>query len=64
MVANYGVSALSTELVTEAIKRSNADGIYFHRKGMKKIDYRKWKEWAEENEIRIFRESDYKKRSK
>ena len=62
MVANYGVSALSTELVTEAIKRSNADGIYFHRKGMKKMDYRKWKEWAEENEIRIFRQSDYKKR--
>ena len=62
MVANYGVSVLSPKLITEAIKRSDADGIYFHRKGMKKNDYRKWKKWAEENEITIFNQSDYKKR--
>ena len=54
MVANYGVSVLSPKLITEAIRRSNADGIYFHRKGMKKIEYQKWKKWAEENEIKIF----------
>ena len=62
MVANYGVSVLSPKLITEAIKRSNADGIYFHKKGMKKPDYRKWKKWAEENKIKIFNQSDYKKR--
>tara|TARA_B100001741_G_C16482426_1_gene565540 strand:- start:229 stop:1077 length:849 start_codon:yes stop_codon:yes gene_type:complete len=62
MVANYGVSVLSPKLITEAIRRSNADGIYFHRKGMKKIDYQKWKKWAEDNEIKVFNQSDYKKR--
>ena len=62
MIANYGVSVLSPRLITEAIKRSDANGIYFHRKGMKKIDYRKWKKWAEENEIKIFNQPDYKKR--
>jgi len=62
MIANYGVSVLTPKLITEAIKRSNADGIYFHRKGMKKTDYRKWKKWAEKNEIKIFHQSDYKKR--
>ena len=29
---------------------------------MKKNDYRKWKEWAKKNEIKIFNQSDYKKR--
>ena len=62
MVANYGVSVLSPKLITEAIRCSNADGIYFHRKGMKKIDYQKWKKWAEDNEIKVFNQSDYKKR--
>ena len=62
MIANYGVSVLSPKIIIEAIKRSNADGIYFHRKGMKKNDYRKWKEWAKKNEIKIFNQSDYKKR--
>ena len=62
MVANYGISVLSPKLITEAIRRSNADGIYFHRKGMKKIDYQKWKKWAEDNEIKVFNQSDYKKR--
>ena len=62
MVANYGVSVLSPKLITEAIRRSNADGIYFHRKGMKRIDYQKWKKWAEDNEVKVFNQSDYKKR--
>jgi hypothetical protein len=30
---------------------------------MKKIEYRKWKEWAEKEEIKVFNQSDYKPRN-
>ena len=63
MVANYGVSVLNPELVTNAISRSKADGIYFHRKGMKKSEYRKWRNWAEDNNVKVFSQVDYKKRN-
>ena len=62
MVANYGVPALNPTLIQKAIKCSNAEGIYFHRKGMEKSEYRKWKNWAEENQITVYKQSDYKKR--
>ena len=63
MVANYGVSVLTSTLVKKAIDSSKADGIYFHRKGMKKSEYRKWKLWAEENQIKVYSQTDYKKRN-
>ena len=63
MVANYGVSVLTSTLVKKAIDSSKADGIYFHRKGMKKAEYRKWKLWAEENQIKVYSQTDYKKRN-
>ena len=63
MVANYGVSVLTSTLVKKAIVSSEAEGIYFHRKGMKKDEYRKWKLWAEENQIRVYSQTDYKKRN-
>ena len=63
MVANYGVSVLNPELVTNAISRSKAEGIYFHRKGMKKSEYRKWRNWAEDNDVKVFSQVDYKKRN-
>ena len=63
MVANYGVNVLTSELIEKAIKTSGAEGIYFHKKGMKKTDYRMWKEWAENNQIKVYNQSDYKKRS-
>jgi D-aminoacyl-tRNA deacylase len=63
MVANYGVSVLNPELVTTAISRSKAEGIYFHRKGMKKSEYRKWRNWAEDNNVKVFSQVDYKKRN-
>jgi len=63
MVANYGVSVLNPELVTNAISRSKAEGIYFHRKGMKKSEYRKWRNWAEDNNVKVFSQVDYKKRN-
>ena len=62
IVANYGVPSLTPELLKNAIKASGADGIYFHKKGMKKPDYRKWKEYAEKEEIEIFSQADYEKR--
>jgi len=63
MVANYGVSVLTSSLIEKAIDSSGAEGIYFHRKGMKKVEYRKWKLWAEENQIKVYSQTDYKKRS-
>ena len=63
MVANYGVSVLTSALIKKAINSSEAEGIYFHRKGMKKSEYRKWKLWAEENQIKIYNQTDYKKRN-
>ena len=63
MVANYGIPHLTENIILKAIKTSNAKGIYFHRKGMKKIEYRKWKEWAEKEEIKVFNQSDYKPRN-
>ena len=62
MVANYGVNVLTSELIEKAIKTSGAEGIYFHKKGMKKTDYRMWNEWAENNKIKVYNQSDYKKR--
>jgi D-aminoacyl-tRNA deacylase len=62
IVANYGVPSLTPELLKNAIKASGADGIYFHKKGMKKPDYRKWKEYAEKKGIKIFSQADYVKR--
>ena len=63
MVANYGVSALNPDIVTKAISRSKAEGIYFHKKGMKKSEYRKWRKWTENNDIKVFNQVDYKKRN-
>ena len=62
MVANYGVDILTPKLIECAIANSNAEGIYFHKKGMNKSDYLIWKKWAEKNSIRIFNQSDYNKR--
>lgn len=63
MIPNYGIPHLTEEIIVKAIEASKAKGIYFHRKGMKKSEYKKWKEWAEENEIKVFKQSDYKIRS-
>ena len=63
MVANYGVSVLNPDIVTKAISCSKAEGIYFHKKGMKKSEYRKWRKWTENNDIKVFRQVDYKKRN-
>jgi len=59
IVANYGIPHLTEEIILNAIKAGNAQGIYFHKKGMKKMDYRKWKLWAEKKQICVFKQSDY-----
>ena len=59
MVANYGVPNLTEEMVLSAIKSGNSQGIYFHKKGMKKSEYKKWKMWAEKNQVDVFKQSDY-----
>ena len=63
MIANYGIPHLTEGIVLKAIETSNAEGIYFHRKGMKKTEYKKWKEWAEKKGIKVFNQSDYNTRS-
>ena len=60
MVANYGITHLTEEKILKAIEASNAIGIYFHRKGMKKSEYRKWRDWAEKKKMRVFKQTDYK----
>lgn len=59
MVANYGIPHLTENMLLRALEAGNSKGIYFHKKGMKKKDYRKWKLWAESNEIPIFKQSNY-----
>ncbi|HIC62184.1 MAG TPA: hypothetical protein EYO72_05645, partial [Marine Group III euryarchaeote] len=62
MVANYGLPSLTPTLLDNAIEASYAEGLYFHKKGMKKSDYRKWKEHADERRIKVFSQADYNKR--
>ena len=62
MVANYGVEVLNSKLIEKAINLSRAEGIYFHRKGMKKSEYRMWKNWAEEKGVKVYNQKDFQKR--
>ena len=62
MVANYGLPSLTPTLLDDAIEASDAEGLYFHKKGMKKSDYIKWKEHADVRRIRVFSQADYNKR--
>ena len=59
MVANYGIPHLTENMLVRALKAGKSNGIYFHKKGMKKSEYRKWKLWAENNKVSVFKQSDY-----
>ena len=59
IIANYGIPHLTDKMLINAIKAGNSKGIYFHKKGMKKREYRKWKLWAENNNVPVFKQSDY-----
>ena len=59
MVANYGIPYVNTEKIKEAIVMSNAKGVYFHKKAMKKSEYRQIKESLENENISVFEQSDY-----
>ena len=59
IVANYGIPHLTENILLKALKSGKSKGIYFHKKGMKKSEYRKWKLWAENNKVSVFKQSDY-----
>ena len=59
MVANYGIPHLTENALIRALKAGKSKGIYFHKKGMKKSEYRKWKLWAKNNKISVFKQKDY-----
>ena len=61
MVANYGIPYVNTEKIKEAIETSNAEGVYFHKKAMKKTEYRQIKESLENEDISIFEQANYTK---
>ncbi|SVA43805.1 uncharacterized protein METZ01_LOCUS96659 [marine metagenome] len=59
MVANYGIPFVDAKTIKEAMESSNAEGVYFHKKAMKKSEYRKIKEALENENISVFEQSDY-----
>ena len=59
IVANYGIPHLTGNMLKRALKGGKSEGIYFHKKDMKKSEYRKWKLWAETNKIPIFKQSHF-----
>ena len=61
MVANYGIPFVDAKTIKEAMKSSNAEGVYFHKKAMKKSEYRQIKEALENENISVFEQSDYAK---
>ena len=61
MVANYGIPFVDAKTIKEAMKSSNAEGVYFHKKAMKKSEYRQIKETLENENISVFEQSDYAK---
>jgi len=61
MVANYGVPFVNTKVLRNAIEASNAEGVYFHKKAMKKSVYRQIKEELGNENIPVFEQADYSK---
>ena len=59
IIANYGIPHITEDLIMKAIEAGNSEGIYFHKKGMKKKEYNNLKLLAENLQIPIFRQSDY-----
>jgi len=61
IVANYGIPFVNTKVIRNAIESSNAKGVYFHKKAMKKSAYRQIKEELENENVTIFEQADYSK---
>jgi len=61
MVANYGIPFVNTKILKNAIEASNAEGVYFHKKAMKKSAYRQIKKELEYGKIAVFEQADYSK---
>ncbi|MDI6916349.1 MAG: D-aminoacyl-tRNA deacylase [Thermoplasmatales archaeon] len=58
MLPKYQIENIDESMVDEIIQKSKPDFVYFHRKGMKKSDYRKLKEVFESKGIKDVREDD------
>jgi len=61
IIANYGIPFVDADIIKETMKSSNAEGVYFHKKAMKKSEYRQIKETLENENISVFEQSDYAK---
>ena len=61
MIANYGIPFVNTKILKNAIEASNAEGVYFHKKAMKKSAYRQIKKELEYGKIAVFEQADYSK---
>ena len=59
IIANYGIPHINENLIMKAIEAGNSEGIYFHKKGMKKKEYNNLKLLAENLQIPVFRQSYY-----
>lgn len=59
MMANYALEKADEEMLEKAIERTpGVEMIYFHRKSMKKPEYRRLKDWFESKCIWAMREND------
>ena len=58
MLPKYQIENIDESMVDEIIQKSKPDFVYFHRKGMKKSDYRKLKEVFENKGIKAVREEE------
>jgi D-aminoacyl-tRNA deacylase len=56
MLPKYQIGNIDEKIVEEVIEKSKPDFVYFHRKGMKKSDYRRLKEVFESKGIKDVRE--------
>jgi D-aminoacyl-tRNA deacylase len=62
MMANYALEKADEEMLRKGIERTpGVEMVYFHRKSMKKPDYRRLKDWFESRGIRAVREGDLDK---
>lgn len=60
MISNYALDVIDRFLLEEAVKKSGAEYVYFHRKAIKKSKYNELKEFFEELGIKPVRTRDLK----
>jgi len=59
IIPSYAIEKVDDEILETTISKTpNVSMVYFHRKAMKKPDYRRLKEWFESKGLRTVREDD------